>query len=220
MFDDKLTNLSLENVYLMHIVQMSNLTTRLNLNNKAEWQVNVRNYIATVDHLEAMTMGDLINDHKYQRRVKNLQAYAKRALLLKDNSKSNNKIRKNDFDMQLSLEYAQQRLGLIMRSLIENGKLRSRTISAVDDLPSGKIRNTSTIDASQIQDILLDLNNVDQIPSNLHRTNSLNTIGQNLHQNQSSYYEFENEEDDADLIVSPWAGDQDIDVEIDLGDRD
>jgi hypothetical protein len=165
MFNEKQTNLTLDNVYLMQALQLGILSTHVHLTAKAEWQVNVRNFIAAVDTLESLTMGDLINDKKYLRRVKNLALHAEKKYKLHEIQNTSNRVRKNDFGMTLSFEVAQRKLGLIMRSLLETGKLRNRTIVAIDDMPSGSPNNWPDLTPESMNRIISDLQNAGQIPA-------------------------------------------------------
>jgi hypothetical protein len=216
MFDDKITNLSLENIYLMHVIQIGLLSTRLYLDNKAAWQVNARNYTAAIDDLEALAAGDLVNDKKYQRRAKNLAEYAKLAIRKNKSKNSSNLVFKNDFDMEVSIGYARYKLGLIMRSLTENGKIRSRTVSAIDDLPPGKVvvDPYQNISASQMQKIFADLARAGQLPSGLVPDSMSQAISALVTQAASpsvspgtlpegQIFEYEDEDADADLVITP-----------------
>lgn len=183
---------------------MNGLSTRGYLNNRPGWQVNVRNYIFAVDHLEAAVMGDLANDKKYIRRIENLREYAKLALRKHEMENTTNKVRRNDFWMQLSLEVAQKKLGIIMGALVQNGRIRNRTVSAVDDLPSGKVDPSHQINATQMRDILRDLARAGQLPGDLipddppTPTNPPSIIPDHL------IYEDEDEDEDFDLAVTPY----------------
>lgn len=205
MFKQNETSLTLDNVYLQHIIQMNGLSTRGYLNNRPGWQINVRNYIFAVDHLEAAVMGDLADDKKYIRRIKNLREYAKLALRKHEKENTTNKVRRNDFGMQLSLEVAQKKLGIIMGALVQNGRIRNRTVSAVDDLPSGKVDPSHHINEFQMRDILTDLARAGQLPTDyLIPDEPPATTNPPAIYPDHLIYEDEDENDDYDLAVTPY----------------
>ena len=131
-YDDEL---SIEFVILSQILMIANLSTRIYSSTRSEWQANALNYISAIEALEATCTPYLsrkyaahisITDKKYHDRLAQYQL-DKAAL-------NDHYLRKGqNYEMGLTLAYANLKFKYIQKDLEVRGILRRRTASAMDD---------------------------------------------------------------------------------------
>lgn len=134
MFEDTFSGeISEEQVLFRQEMMIGGLASRLFMDTSTDWQVNIRNFVESVNMFEAMAIRHL--DADYKRKLSIIIAHSRDKLVAfrNDNpTKSNTNIGK-EYEIALTLIYARKKFALLMRTLDNKGVFTQKTYRAIED---------------------------------------------------------------------------------------
>lgn len=134
MFEDTFSGeISEEQVLFRQEMMIGGLASRLFMDTSTDWQVNIRNFVESVNMFEAMSIRHL--DADYKRKLSIIITHSKDKLEKYRNenpTQSNTNIGK-EYEIALTLIYARKKFALLMRTLDNKGVFTQKTYRAIED---------------------------------------------------------------------------------------
>ena len=121
-----------EQIVFREILDISRIASMIFMDTTTEWQVNARNYEASIMNLESTVEPFLDSQFFSERDVLLRKARAKLSDHRKENPKLSLTRQGKDFEVMLSFVVAKKRLGLIMLSLQRTNFLQKSMVQAIE----------------------------------------------------------------------------------------
>lgn len=125
--------LSIELVILEHEMAIGNLSTRMYHSARAEWQINVNNYLCAVNDLESKA-SPYLTDKAYKDDVKKLEENYEKMIEAYRKEKAEKKEayakKGQNYEMSVTIAFIATKYRLIQNQLEKQGILRKRLASA------------------------------------------------------------------------------------------
>jgi hypothetical protein len=150
MFEDEYQGeLSEEQVYFRQLLMITGLSSRLYMDTSTEWQVNVRNYVSSINNFEATAIRHL--DSEYKNKLDLIRKHAQQKLLKyrRENPQRSATNIGKEFEIELTIDYARKKLSLIMRTLDNKGVFNQKTYNAIQDPTKEEIDQAMGIPESE-----------------------------------------------------------------------
>lgn len=155
MFEDQFTGeLSEEQVLFRQILLINGLATRIFGDTTTNWQVNVRNYVETINNFEATAIRHIDREYIEKKRIIVKKSQQELQRYRDANPKSTSTNQGKEFEMQLTLKYARRVFALLMITLNNKDVFNEKSYRAIQDvqdheLPGGSV--TPATDPTSIQ---------------------------------------------------------------------